>query len=134
MAMVKVYNGKPTPVVYGNGITLGGFSGVVVDEDLVSKHIKSGRLILQSEPEDEQAPEAEPVAEVPSEIEEVVEEVVVDDGPADDAPLDSDQVEDEAESDDTGDDVAVEEPSEIEDAATIKKPRRRKPQPLSEKE
>jgi hypothetical protein len=128
MAVVRVYNGKSTPVVYGNGRTLGGFTGMEVEEDLVRKHIESGRLFVQSDVE------VEPVAEVPSEIEETVEETAVDDGPVDDAPLDSDQVEDEAESGDTDDDAAVEEPSEIEDAATIKKPRRRKPQPLSEKE
>jgi hypothetical protein len=125
MAMVRVYNGKPTPVIYGNGIAIGGFSGADVEESLVAAKIASGRLILK--------PSEQP-DEVPSEIEEADEEIAVDDGPGDDAPLDSDQVEDEAASGDTENDVAVEEPSEIEDAATIKKPRRRKPQPLPEKE
>ena len=124
MAMVTVYNGKPGPVVYGNGVTIGGFTRAVVEEDLVRKHLDSGRLILTDNP----------VSVVSSEIEESDEEPVVDDGPADDTAIDSDRVEDEDESDDTGDNEAVEEPSEIEDAATIKKPRRRKPQPLPEKE
>jgi hypothetical protein len=121
---VKVYNPQMTPVVYGPSMVIGGLEWVEVDQKLVQAQIDSGRLIVKHR-----------TVRSPIEVKtrRQPEEHAVVNGSDEDALVDFVQ-ETKEDAGDTVKDGPSEGTSMADDAATIKKPRRRKPQPLPEKE
>lgn len=117
MARMHVYNPSNSPVVYGDGQTIGGLEWHDIETRFAQPLVDAGVLISKSVP----APvvvEPEPeVIETPSSDDSFGEPLEVPSGLEDDT-----------------DDVESDDPQTEDETDTISKPRRRKPQPPSDKE
>ena len=142
MADVRVYNPSPSPVIYGDGSTIGGLEHAIVNILAVRDLVRDG-VLLMKDYEPNRVVEAEEVAvevveDSPEEVPEVIAEDTTEDTAEDSSTDDSLVVESEVPSEEVVlseeslEPDAVEEESEDETTATISKTRRRKPSPEKE--
>jgi hypothetical protein len=128
---VRVYNPRLSPVVYGNGQTIGGLEWADVNYDLVHEFISFGDLIVAKDQPPIQETAPEPIDEIQDpapaeEVENILVENSIDDSSVEETEVPSVDVSSDEVADVSVDDAPSDEAETIEKPATIKKPRRRK--------
>lgn len=123
MANISVYNTGITPVIVGDGRTIGGMEWAVVSEEEAAEHLAIGVLITGTPM---QLPDPEPV--VDPVIEEPVELPSIDDSNDEETAVSSEAATEVQDDEETSvDDVpSVEEPEIEPTPTTIRRSRRRK--------
>ncbi len=114
MAKISVYNPKTTPVIYGNGYTIGGLEWATVEENLVEEYIQIGRLILSQQSADKTPTPA-------------AEEVLIDNSLEQETDVSSDTPSTNEVTENSTQDAPSDATKEPKKPDTIRKSRRRKP-------
>lgn len=114
MAKISVYNPKTTPVIYGNGYTIGGLEWATVEENLVEEYIQANRLIVPRPS----------VNETPAPA---TEEVLIDNSLEQETDVSSDTQSQDEVTENSTKDAPSDATDESNKPATIRKSRRRKP-------